>query len=49
MKLTTPFTILNQKYNEMELIRDSIKRRKLATKRLHNDYGKLYKTHQFAY
>ena len=49
MKLTTPFTILNGKFNEMDLIRDAMKRRKLATERLHNDYRKMYKTHQFAY
>ena len=49
MKLTTPFTILNQKCNEMDLIRDAIKKRKLATERLHNDYRKMYKTNQFAY
>ena len=49
MKLTTPFTILNRKFNEMDLIRDAMKRRKLATERLHNDYRKMYKTHQFTY
>ena len=49
MKLTTPFTILNLKLNEMDLIRDAIKRRKLATERLHEDYRKMYKNHQFAY
>jgi len=49
MKLTTPFTILNQKFNEMDLIRDAIKKRKLATERLHDDYRKIYKTHQFVY
>jgi len=49
MKLTTPFTILNQKFNEMDLIRDAMKRRKLATERLHNDYRKMYKNHQLAY
>ena len=49
MKLTTPFTILNVKFNEMVLIRDSMKRRKLATERLHEDYRKMYKNHQFAY
>ena len=49
MKLTTPFTILNRKLNEMDLIRDAIKRRKLATKRLHEEYRKMYKNHQFAY
>ena len=49
MKLTTPFTILNRKFNEMDLIRDAIKRRKLATERLHEDYRKMYKNHQFAF
>ena len=49
MKLTTPFTILNRKFNEMDLIRDAMKRRKLATERLHEDYRKIYKKNQFAY
>ena len=49
MKLTTSFTILNRKFNEMELIRDAMNRRKLATERLHEDYRKMYKNHQFAY
>ena len=49
MKLTTPFTILNRKFNQMDLIRDAINRRKLATERLHEDYRKIYKNHQFAY
>ena len=48
MKLTTPFTILNQKFNAMDLVRDAINKRKLATERLHNDYRKMYKYHQFA-
>ncbi len=43
MKLTTPFTILNQKFNEMNSNRDAMKRRKLATERLHNDYRKCIK------
>ena len=47
MKLITPFTILNQKFNEMDLIRDAMNNRKLATERLHDDYRKMYK-HQFA-
>ena len=46
MKLTTPFTIINRKFNEIDLIRDAMKIRKLATVRLHNDYKKMYKTHQ---
>jgi len=49
MKLTTPFTILNLKFNQMELIKDEMNRRKLATERLHEDYRKIYKNHQFAY
>ena len=49
MKLTTPFTILNRKFNQMDLIRDSMNRRKLATERLHEDYRKMYKNHRFAY
>ena len=49
MKLTTPFTILNGKNNEIDLVRDEIKKRKLAIERLHNDYRKMYKTHPFPY
>ena len=49
MKPTTPFTILNLKFNEMDLIRDAMNRRKLATERLHEDYRKMYKNHQFAH
>jgi len=49
MKLTTPFTIINRKLNQMDLIRDTMNRRKLATERLHEDYRKMYKNHQFAY
>jgi len=49
MKLTTPFTILNRKFNQMDLIRDAMNRRKLATERLHEEYRKMYKNHQFAY
>ena len=43
MKLTTPFTILNRTFNEMDLIRDAMKKRQLATERLHNDYRKMFK------
>ena len=49
MKLTTPFTIINGKLNQMDLIRDAMNRRKLATERLHEDYRKMYINHQFAY
>jgi len=48
MKLITPFTILNQNFHEMDLIRDPIKNRRLATERLHDDYRKINKNHQFA-
>ena len=48
MKLITPFTILNQNFHEMDLIRHTMKDRRLATERLHNDYRKVYKNHQFA-
>jgi len=41
---TTPLTILNQKFNEMDLIRDAMNKRKLATERLHEDYRKCLKT-----
>ena len=49
MELTTSFTIINGKLNQMDLIRDAMMRRKLATKRLHEDYRKMYKNHQFTY
>ena len=48
MKLITPFTILNQNFHEMDLVRDAIKKRRLATERLHADYRKMYTNHQFA-
>ena len=46
MKLTTPFTILNRTFNEMDLIRDEMKERKLATERLHNDYRRMFKNRE---
>ena len=49
MKLITPFTILNQNFREMDLIREAMNNRRLATERLHEDYRKMYKNHQFAY
>ena len=49
MKLITPFTILNQNFREMDLIRKKMKNRRLATEKLHEDYRKMYKNHQFAY
>ena len=48
MKLITPFTILNQNFHEMNLIRDTMKNIRLATERLHDDYREMYKNHQFA-
>ena len=48
MKLITPFTIINQNFHEMDLIRDSRKNRRLATERLIDDYRKICKNHQFA-
>ena len=48
MKLITPFTIHNQDFHEMDLIRDAMTNRRLATERLHDDYRKIYKNHQFA-
>ena len=45
MKLTTPFTILNRKFNEMDLIRHALKsKEKFATERLHDDYRKMFKS-----
>ena len=49
MKLNTSFYILNLRYNDMDLVRDAIKKRKLASERFHNDYRKMSKTHQFAF
>ncbi len=48
MKLITPFTILNQNFHEIDLIREAMQNRKLETERLHDDYRRMYKTHQFA-
>ncbi len=45
----TPFTILNQNFHEMDLIREAMNKRRLATERLHEDYRKMYINHQFAY
>ena len=45
MKLTTPFTILNKKFNEMDLIRHALyTKEKSATERLHDDYRKMFKS-----
>ena len=48
MKLTTPFTILNKKFNEMDLIRHAMNsKEKSATERLHDDYRKIFKSDPF--
>ena len=45
MKLTTPFTILNKKFNEMDFIRHAMNsKEKSATDRLHDDYRKIFKS-----
>ena len=49
MKLITPFTILNQNFHEMDLIREVMNKRSLATEKLHEEYRKMYKIHQFAF
>ncbi len=49
MKSTTPFTILNQNFQEIDLIREAMKNRRLATERLHEDYRKMHKYHRFAH
>ena len=49
MKLITPFTILNQNFHEMDMIREVLNKRRLATQRLHEDHKKIYKNQQFAY
>ena len=48
MKLINPFTILNQNFHEMDLIKDAIKNRRLATKNYLMITGKIHKNHQFA-
>ena len=48
MKLITPFTILNQNFHEMDLIRKAMNKKKLATVRLYEDYRKMRINHQFA-
>jgi len=45
MKLISPFTILNKKINEMDLIRQAMKSKEnSAIERLHNDYRKIFKS-----
>ena len=49
MKLVTPFTILNQNFHKMDLVREAKNKRRLATEKLHEENRKMYKNHQFAY
>ena len=49
MKLITPFTILNQNFHEMDLIREAMNKRRLATEKWNKEYRKMYKKNQFAY
>ena len=49
MKLITPLKILNLNFHEMDLIREAMNKRRLATEKLHEEYRKMYKNHQFAY
>ena len=45
MKPNTPFTNLNKKFNEMDLIRNEMKSKEnSAIERLHNDYRKIFKS-----
>ena len=49
MKLITPFTILNQNFHEMDLIREAMNKRVLAAEKLHEENRKMYKNHQLVY
>jgi len=45
MKLTTPFKILNLKFNERDLIRNALQsKEKFANERLYDDYRKMFKS-----
>ena len=45
MKLTSPSTILNKKFNNIEIIRHALNsKEKSATERLHDDYRKMLKS-----
>ena len=49
MKIITPFTILNKNFHEMDLIREAMNKRRLATEKLHKEYRIMYKNHKFDY
>ena len=45
MKLTTPFTILNQNFNEMDFIRHAMNAKENSTiERFHDDSKRIYKS-----
>ena len=45
MKLTSPFTILNKNFNEMDFIRHGMNsKEKSANERLHDSYRKIFKS-----
>ena len=45
IKLTTPFTLINKKFNEMDFIKHTMNsKEKFATERLHDDYRKIFKS-----
>ena len=45
MRLTTPFSIFNRKFNEMDFIRYAMNsKEKSAIERLHDDYRKMFKS-----
>ena len=48
MQLITPLTILNRIFHELDLIREALKKRKVGTKKLQDDYRKIHKKNQFA-
>ena len=43
MKLINPFSILNKNFLEMDLVGELLKKRRLETERLHEDYREIYK------
>ena len=48
MKLITPFTILNQNFHEIDLIRDAMKNRKLATSLKADQFSQIHSPFQIA-
>ena len=48
MKLITLFTMFNQNFHEIDLIREAMNKRRLSTNKLHEDCRKMHKNFQFA-